>query len=359
MIGWGAILPGRTLQKNSSIEEISSKNSKIIESRSFASEQTLFYLTKNQEFHYGPWDLVMALAWSPDGSLLSISAGDQIHILNVDGWQETRAISVGALTHGLAFKPEGQILAAGSRDGVVRIWKVDPNLENGEHFQQLTFQAHRKGVNSVVFNPINGILATGGNDAVARYWDLQSGRMIGMAIGGSFAIPSIDFSPRGDVLAVVNGPVVRLREVGTERIVGTFQADAPLYHVAFSPDGTQLAVTGGDNQIRLWQMEFAYRSGNQIYPEPRLLSGHQGLPGSFRALVWDAAYSPVENLLVSAGGDATIRLWDPQSAEMLGAYPAHPGGATCLAFNPDGRLLASGGLDGSVIIWSVKKGSLK
>ncbi len=327
--------------------------------QSFAGEQTIFYLTKNQEFHYGPWDLVMAVAWSPDGSKLAVSAGDEIHMLNVDGWQETSAIPVGSMTHGLAFSPEGQILAAGSRDGVVRIWKIDTNPENGAPFQQLIIQAHRKGVNSVVFNPINGILATGGNDAVARFWDLQSGRMIGMAIGGSFAIPSIDFSPGGGVLAVVNGPVVRLREVGSERIVGTFQADSPLYHVAFSPDGTQLAVTGGDNQIRLWQTESAYRSGHQIYPEPRLLSGHRGLPGSFRALVWDTDYSPVDNLLVSAGGDATIRLWDPQSAELLGAYPAHPGGATCLAFNPDGRLLASGGLDGSVIIWSVEKGPLE
>jgi len=310
-------------------------------------------LERITQVHYGPWDLVTAVDWSPDGEKLAVAAGDDISVVRADDWREIIRLPVGALTHSLTFSADGRWLASGSRDGFLRIWDSSNLQPGGASEPARLIQAHRKGVNSLIFRPDGLALATGGNDAIARFWDPLNGEMEGMTIGGSFAVPSVDFSPDGAVLAIVNGGLIRLREVGTERIIGTFKSDAPLYQAVFSPDGKRIAATASDNLIRIWETDQAFRTGKTVYPEPLLLVGHAGAPGTFRALVWKSVFSPDGALLVSAGGDATIRLWQLDTGSLLATYPAHPPGAACIAFRSDGEMLASGGLDGSLIIWKV------
>jgi WD40 repeat protein len=320
---------------------------------------TLFIsLEQQHEIRFTPWELVTAVAWSPDDGMLALSAGNSIYLYRTAGWEQVMRIEIGALTHGLAFSADGKWLAAGSRDGNLRLWEVNRLLEGKEITPARMFSAHRKGVTSIRFSPDGKLLASGGHDAIARFWDFADGKLVGMTIGGSFAIPSIDFSPDGKTLAVVNGPVIRLREVGTERIIGTFRSDAPLYDVAFSPDGNLIAASANDNLIRVWKTADAYRTAKPVYLEPLRLSGHSGIVGTFRALVWRIVFSPDGRLLISAGGDGTIRLWDPIEGVLLDSYMAHRQGVASLAFGKDGSVLASGGLDGSVRIWKVIMGQV-
>lgn len=310
-------------------------------------------VTQAAEIEFSPWDLVTAIDWSPDGAILAVAAGNSIYLYHSGDWGLISNIAIGALTHGLDFSPDGNLLAAGSRDGALRIWEMAQIRSGSALGMSQHLAAHRKGVNAVRFSPQGSLLASGGNDAIARFWGARDGAAMGMTIGGSFAVPSIDFSLDGQVLAVVNGNVIRLRETGSERIVGTFQSDVPLFHVEFSPDGAVIAAAGNDNRIRLWKTDQAYRTNQPVYPAPLLLTGHSGSEGTFRALVWKAIFSPDGNILASAGGDGTIRWWNPQNGVQLASQSAHRGGATSLAFHPDGSQIASGGLDGRVIIWSL------
>src|SRR4030067_647691 len=104
-------------------------------------------------------------------------------------------------------------------------------------------------------------------------------------IGGTFAVPSIAFSPDGAVLAVANGDMIRLRQVGSERILGSFQAEEPLFSLVYSPDGAWLAAGDTRNQVLLWKPEQAFRTGQENYPDPILLAAHDGRGGTYRIFI--------------------------------------------------------------------------
>jgi WD40 repeat protein len=63
-------------------------------------------------------------------------------------------------------------------------------------------------------------------------------------------------------------------------------------------------------------------------------------------------------MLATAGGDWTVRLWDPSSRTPIGEpLTAHSDSVDAVAFNPDGTLLASAGRDGTVRLWDLASGA--
>lgn len=319
------------------------------------------------EIKFSPYDLIMSVAFSPDGKTLAVSAGDSIYWYDLPSLEVIKLFQVGAFTHALVFSPDGNWLAAGSRDGYLRLW-LEKNPESGivagdeaSDFQSKStqlfwlIQAHKKGVNSLVFHPNGRILASGGNDGVARLWDLDTGELAGMTIGGTFSIPSLAITPESGDLAILNGNVVRLRQVDSGRILGTILSETPLYSLAINPNQDLLAAGDLNNLVQLWNIKQAFHTGQEEYPESIKLIGHNGKGPSYRSLVWKVVFNPRGDLLASVGGDSTIRIWDVSTGELLSSLSGHVGGVTCVIFHTDGRTIVSGGLDGTVRFWGVSE----
>ena len=137
----------------------------------------------------------------------------------------------------------------------------------------------------------------------------------------------------------------------------TFAQDSPQWHlpegvtarlgkgtineIAYSPDGTRLAVAGS---IGIWLYDA--QTGEAL----DLLTGHTSTVSS-------VSFSPDGNTLASASGIA-IRLWDANTGNPIRTLTGHTAWVRSVSFSPDGTTLASASWDDTVRLWDATTGSL-
>lgn len=118
-----------------------------------------------------PTNVVLSLAFSPDGKQLAIGGSDaQIHLFNTADGKLGRSIPghTSSVT-GLAFHPSGTVLASCSKDRTVRLW----NPTNGQSLIPKPLEGHTSWVQGLVFVAQGTRLASIGADRTVRVWNLK------------------------------------------------------------------------------------------------------------------------------------------------------------------------------------------
>jgi WD40 repeat protein len=240
----------------------------------------------------------------------------QISAKTAKGWEKS-ALLIGnsGPVYALAVSPDGQTLASGGFDQVIRLWDLTqlkesdlrhlswaflpgpwPALSCPILFPSASLTGHTLLVTALAFAPREGLYSASYDESV-RLWDLSSRRSRKILGGG--------------------GPFALRPDEGALAWVRVFPADESEIHV------------------------FARGIRRQS-----TLIGH-------RHAVSAVTYAPDGGTIASSSLDHTVRIWKPELAKPLRTFTGHEGWVSSVAFAPGGKLLASGSWDRTIKLWRV------
>ena len=334
-----------------------------------------------------------ALALSPDGRTAAVGIGRGIQLFDTrSGAVRTASGALAGAPNWLLFSPDGRTVVSTGLDGTVALWDVSSAT------LRETLRGHSRTVQQPVFGPDGSTLYTVSHDGTAIAWDLAGDRGLGRRFtfttdrapdaAGYDGRPG-SFSPDGRLIAVgLEGRGIGLRDATSLTPVGPhlLRTGGSVSWLAFAPDGRTLAAVTLDGQATLWDVE-----RRSLLRGPFRVGSNWG--GSFSAdgtmlatvgdpdgvELWDAttgarlgevggdvstaavAFSPADPIIAfvhDEGGD--IEVWDVARRSRIMMLPVDVEGYYgAIAFSPDGRALATGGLGNPIVrIWDVGTGKL-
>lgn len=276
---------------------------------------------------------VGTVAFSPNGQILATGSRDQtIKLWNLATGEVIKTLTGdGSPIWSLDFSSSGSDLAAGSYYWRILEW----NLETGETYIPLQQSG---AVWSVKISPDERLIASASSDQTVKIWDRQSGYILYDFLDHNDIVYAVDWTSNGRTLVSASkDQTIKVFDVqtGTIRLTLTGHSDQ-VRSVSISADGNTLVSGSYDDTVKVWNLT----TGKLIHT----LTGHSGD-------VLSVDISPDNQLIVSGSKDQTIKIWKLQTGELLSTLIGHNSEVYAVRFSPDGQTIGSGSKDKSVKLW--------
>jgi WD40 repeat protein len=285
---------------------------------------------------------IRAVAYAPGDPATLASAGDDC---SVRLWNPGTGQSWATLTGhrgavlALAFSPDGSLLATGGRDETLFLWDVAMQR------QQQCVPLYEGPVAAVAFAPDGQtVLAVPRNQLALAdpglllcYHVRQ--RQVPERLHWGGGVQAVAFGP--GLLAVADDSrAVEVQELAGRRRRAVLRFAGRVRCMAFSPaaDTPLLAVATG-KVVECWDV-----AGPQRRARCR---GH-------RSEVHALAFAPDGRTLLTGAADRTVRRWDVKSGRELGAWDWQLGRVRALAVSSDGTTAAAGGEKPALVVWDLE-----
>lgn len=209
-------------------------------------------------------------------------------------------------------------------------------------------KGHGGPIKAVTVSPDGTSVLSGSFDYSMISWDISGDKpaLVNRFIGHDAAVNAVAFTPDG--LHAVTGSddgTLGLWELGSGRLIHRFSGHkGKVVDISVSPDGRTAASAAWDRTVGLWNLTEPYGG--------ELLHGHTNNVNAI-------AYSETGETLFSGAYDGTIRSWDVAGRRPLRTILRHGWGVNTLeVLKAPGRLLF-GALDGSVTVLDVETGDIE
>lgn len=196
------------------------------------------------------------------------------------------------------------LVLSSSRDKSIIVWELTKDDIDYYGFAKRSLRGHNHFVSDVVISSDGQFALSGSWDGTLRLWEIASGKCTKRFVGHT-----------GDVLSV-----------------------------AFSADNRQIVSGARDRSIKLWNTlgECKYTIQEE---------GHTEWVSCVRFS--PSLQAPV---IVSAGWDKLVKVWSLSNCRLRTNLLGHTGYLNTVTVSPDGSLCASGGKDGTAILWDLTEG---
>ncbi|KAJ3498470.1 hypothetical protein NLG97_g1097 [Lecanicillium saksenae] len=271
----------------------------------------------------------------------------------------------------VVFSHDSTLVASGSHDKAVRIWRVD----TGECVQ--TFEGHSDSVLSVVFSCDSKLVASGSDDKTVRIWRVDTGECIQTLSGHRGWIRSVVFSRDSTLVASgSNDRTVRIwcadtGEFPQDNTVRSWRTDIGEYvqtlegygdavpSVVFSHNSALVASGSHDSTVRIWRTDTGESSGSydtivRIWRTNtgecvQILKGHSNW-------VLCVDFSHDSTLVASGSDDKTVRIWRADTGKCIWTFNGHCGSVQSVVFSHNSIFLVSSSDDKTARIWRADTG---
>ena len=287
---------------------------------------------------------VLGMAFSPDGSLLAIGTRQgEVTLWNLHNFShETLRKKTGDYARSVAFSPDGRRLAVGLQTHDVEIWDVQ------ERRQVESLRGHGKEINAVGYSPDGTQLASACEDGTIRLWDPHPSRVQKLVpevkLQPYFGVGHPRFSPdsRWVAVAIENGDVQIVDPATTDWNVRKVLPNAG-FPVAFSSEAaTLLTLTTDCKTLHRWNVA----SGAMLSTTTLNSTNAE----------WGRSATTADGGCLALATGNLIEVYETRTGRCLAHFKS-PMHAVSLGFSPDGQLLTIGG-DQNGVLWDITAGQV-
>ncbi|MXX82292.1 MAG: WD40 repeat domain-containing protein [Chloroflexi bacterium] len=277
---------------------------------------------------------------------------------------------------GLAWSPDNNSLAVAGVSGPITLYK------SADGAVQHKLPGHSFDTMAISWRKDSRRLASVGQDGKARLWDAESGAQLAEMTGGASWVERVAFSPAGDWLVTAAGRKLRLWNSSGELIREYPDANSTITDIKWRYDGKQFAISAyngvwlyepleaqplrpfewqGSTLTLEWSPNGKYiATGDQDSTVHFWItaSGKDLQMWGYETKVLELAWSFNSRYLATGGGTQVV-IWDCSGKGPANTRPmmleGHQRFIKHLSFQRRGALLASGGNEGLLAIWKIRK----